>query len=177
MPTLSLYSQIKLGYVKVNHTSPPEYRFWARVNKDGPIHPLCGKCWTWDGKKSNRCRGSMKIRGKGILAHRYSWILHYGDIPDDKVILHRCDNAGCVNYKHLFIGTQIDNIADRDEKERQARGDRIWATKLTIEEVIEIKRRYTPYCRANGCEALAKEFGVQPLAIYCILKGKTWKYV
>lgn len=84
-------------------------------------------CWLWLGALFVSGYGWFQ-RGHrkqpGARANRISWELHRGPIPDGLCVLHRCDNPSCVNPDHLFIGTQLDNIADRDRKGRQARGVR-----------------------------------------------------
>src|SRR5690349_20959313 len=106
----SLYERIKSGEVKVRldgpNPFPPEYRFWAQVDKDGPtVYEHLGKCWLWTGKTKGTNSGhvTMIVNGKSVLIHRFSWGLHYGDIPDNKFVLHRCDNPRCTNPEHLFL--------------------------------------------------------------------------
>jgi hypothetical protein len=108
---LTLYRKIKLGLVPANNRAPVEHRFWAKVNKDGPIHPTHGKCWLWTAGTLPAGYG----RFAGNLAHRYSWRLHVGPIPAGMSILHKCDTPSCVNPRHLFLGTQQDNLADMRE--------------------------------------------------------------
>lgn len=101
-----------------------ESRFWAKVNKQGPIHPvLKSRCWLWTATKFSSGYGVFSF-GAGQRANRYSWILHYGDIPEELFVLHKCDNPACVNPKHLFLGTHQDNMDDMTQKKRQAVGDR-----------------------------------------------------
>lgn len=93
-----------------------EASFWRKVNRSaGP-----GSCWEWMGRKS-RGYGSLTRKtphGTFIRAHRYAWYLANGPIPDGMVICHKCDNPGCVNPAHLFIGTQDQNNKDRAAKGR-----------------------------------------------------------
>jgi hypothetical protein len=80
-------------------------RFWTKVMKsDG--------CWLYNGCKTRFGYGKFAITGGWVLAHRISWLLSFGNIPEDSCVLHRCDNPGCVNPDHLFLGTQLDNIYD-----------------------------------------------------------------
>jgi hypothetical protein len=94
-----------------------EERFWAQVEKtDG--------CWLWTGNKDRDGYGHIKHGGKSIGAHRASYLIHNGEIPEGQVICHTCDNPACVRPDHIFSGTVADNNRDRDEKGRSASGDR-----------------------------------------------------
>ena len=73
------------------------------------------------------------MNGKPTKAHRASWIYHYGSIPDGKQVLHKCDNRLCINPKHLFLGTNLDNIIDCMVKGRRGR-------RLTDDEVVWIRK-------------------------------------
>jgi hypothetical protein len=88
------------------------------------------------------------------LAHRVAWELANGPIPDGLFVCHRCDVPLCVNPVHLFLGTAADNHADMVGKGRQAKGFQLPHTKLTSEQIEEIRRR--PETQA----AIAKEFGI-----------------
>ena len=94
-------------------------RFWKYVDK-GDGNPY--KCWEWIGTK-NRGYGqlSSKRNQSPYKAHRLSVIIHYGYIPDGMCILHKCDNPSCVNPRHLFYGTQSDNMADAAKKKKLGR--------------------------------------------------------
>lgn len=92
----------------------PEQRFWARVKKTST-------CWLWTGAKIPDGYGSIWVEGKPTAAHRISWEIHHGKIPNGMCVLHDCpggDNPACVNPKHLFLGTKQDNAIDREKKGR-----------------------------------------------------------
>lgn len=114
-------------------------RFLAKVNKAGK-----NGCWEWIGAKScNNTRrnsakyGQFNIKGKHKRAHRISYMLFKGPIPENMCVCHTCDNASCVNPDHLFLGSYADNNADRDRKGRQVPGKKL--KYLTAVEVFEIK--------------------------------------
>lgn len=93
-------------------------RFWSKVNKNGPIHPVLGtRCWTWIGGKRDRGYGAFRYLDSQS-AHRVSWILKFGQIPKSKLVCHHCDNPSCVNPDHLFVGTSLDNNQDMVKKGR-----------------------------------------------------------
>jgi hypothetical protein len=88
-------------------------KFWSLVRKDQA-------CWAWTGGTNGRGYGALHVAGRKVLAHRFSYELHFGRIPPGRVIMHRCDNPICVRPDHLKLGTQLDNIADREAKGRGA---------------------------------------------------------
>lgn len=95
-------------------------RLWAKVDVRGP-----DDCWEWQGSKVGEY-GHIGVGGrenKLVLTHRAAYEVSVGPIPDGMKVCHTCDNPPCCNPKHLFLGTQADNVRDRDAKGRTARGD------------------------------------------------------
>ena len=100
-------------------TLPPtntiEDRFWSKVRKDDG-------CWEWTASVNRRCYGWFhfggKVERKALKAHRVSWELHNGPIPEGLWVLHKCDNPRCVRPDHLFLGDRTDNMRDCAAKGR-----------------------------------------------------------
>lgn len=120
-------------------------RFWSKVNKNGRIIEYVGSaCWEFTGS-INKKTGYGFFKGmKQISAHRYSWILTNGPIPDDMFVCHKCDNRCCVNTDHLFLGTMQDNIDDMHAKMRggSSIGEEVNTAKLKNEDIPIIRQRY-----------------------------------
>lgn len=96
-------------------------RFWRKVNKE-----TSSGCWLWTASKRNKGYGAFAYTLDDTLyqerAHRFSWMLYCGPIPEGLFVLHRCDTPACVNPEHLFLGTNQDNIKDMLAKGRHVRG-------------------------------------------------------
>jgi hypothetical protein len=149
-------------------------RFWRQVG--------CGRaeeCWKWRGRAKPGRGGYIRIGARCVgrrveFVHRVAWRLHHGVIPTHHFVCHRCDNPPCCNPAHLFLGTTQDNTADRDQKQRQSRGEVHPKAKLTDELVRSIRRRAASGETGN---AIAVELGLERNTIYALLRGKTWKHV
>ncbi len=170
----------------------PEKRFWAKVNKQGVIHPTLGQCCIWTAGCFSNGYGQFSTRSGNHRSHRYSWILKHGNIPIGVCVLHRCDNILCVNPEHLFLGSQADNIHDmvskdrhtygathgsRTKPERVRRGSNHGMSKLTEQDIISIRALYRYRSSEFGSYGLARRYGVSQHLIMCILKNKNWKHV
>lgn len=177
IPKPSIHQLIKLGKIKVNRKSPNEHIFWSKVNKDGPIHPVCGQCWIWTGFKDKDGYGGLSVNNKPMRAHRYSYRLHNKDFNETLNVLHHCDTPSCVNPSHLFEGTTADNNADMHAKNRYKIGEDHGRAKFTDDQIREIRRRYKPRHHKDGASAMAREFGVYVLTITFIVKRKTWRHL
>ena len=147
-------------------------RFWQKVHA-----PSEDECWEWLGAKHHQWKyGNFFYEGSIQAAHRVSWKIHYGEIPDGLVVCHKCDNPPCVNPRHLFLGTIFDNNADRQKKGRSARnlGRKNGRAKLSQEQVVEIRESRRQ--GVSGAE-LGRIYGVSKETIYHICSGMIWAHV
>ena len=133
-------------------------------------------CWIWTGGKGKNQYGLIQEAGKAskkLLAHRVSYEIHNGKIPDGLVVMHSCDNPSCVNPEHLSLGTHKENTADMIAKGRKVNtpvhGEKNGKSRLNLTQVEYIK----------GCDktnaALARELNVSPNCIRGVRTGRTWK--
>ena len=161
----------------------PVARFWAKVNRDGPtmLH-MESPCWVWTGAENGRGYGRLGIGDVWVYAHRHSFILANGPLPEfpgthAACVLHRCDNPPCVRPDHLFLGTQRENLADMMRKGRanQVRGERTRAARLTDAQVREIRTLYAAGI-LDGPK-LAGRFGVDHSTVYAIINRRTWRHL
>lgn len=134
------------------------------------------ECWIWTGKAHKRRYGYLGYQGRFVLAHRLSWELTNGPIPEGMDVCHTCDNPPCCNPAHLWIGTRADNNADKIAKGREVvlRGEMHGMAKLTWDQVSEIRSRYG--AGEKGQVALAREYGVSKNLIHLIVTWKIWKH-
>ena len=160
-------------------------RFFDKVEVRGPF-----ECWDWQGGRYPNGYGRFWFRGKGMGAHRFS-LLASGTDVEGKIVCHRCDNPVCVNPKHLFTGTYKDNMQDaskkgrmfsgersEEQKKNQPRGSEVkHLSKLSEEQVLEIRKKYKKGVRGKGARVLAKEFKVTTTAVQQIVNRKTWRHV
>lgn len=121
-------------------------------------------CLEWQSSLLSSGYGAFRIRDKTVTAHRFSYTLHFGEIPEGQFVCHRCDNRKCVNPDHLFLGTHSENMADAGSKFRLRYGDNHHYSKIPeseIENILTSKESFS---------ALAKRYGVTSSAI-CRIKS------
>ena len=135
-------------------------RILSRVEKNND-------CWEWKGYIARTGYAQMKLQKKIKLAHRLSYELFIGDIPENSLVLHKCDNRKCVNPDHLFLGSHFDNTRDMCEKNRQTSHGRFKPEDIKF---IREEHPKTPM------KDLAQKYGVNYVTIMNIINKKTWKY-
>ena len=125
-------------------------------------------CHEWQSKIDKGGYGHFTLgTGNHVRAHRYAWMIAYGEIPHGKLVCHRCDNPRCVNPEHLFIGTYSDNA-----KDMVAKGRFVGRRKLSSKDVQHIKSL------KGGCfsqDFIAKMYGVDQTAISRIWLDQTYQ--
>ena len=149
-----------------------EDRFWDKVDVRGP-----DECWEWTASTSggDYCYGQLRVNGRLPKAHRLAWEIEYGPIPDGLYVLHKCDNPPCCNPAHLFLGTHADNMRDRNEKGRTARGIQNPTGKLTRDSVRQVR---TLYATGKFSQMqLGKRFGVSFQTIGSIVRREKWAWL
>jgi hypothetical protein len=138
-------------------------RFWSKVDKTGD-------CWVWTAASARMGYGAFFV-GKLRPAHRVSWEMANGPIPDGLLVLHRCDNPPCVRPDHLFLGTHAENTADAITKGRLASGERHGRHKLGAEAVPSIRARWAAGERLAD---IAADFGISRSQVSRIGLGRKW---
>ena len=148
-------------------------RFWAKVTKGWP-----DGCWLWSGSISHGY-GSFKVE-KTERAHRVSWELHNGPIPDGLWVLHKCDEPSCVNPQHLFLGTHAENMTDAAAKGRMPgrphiRGVRSSRRAILSEQDVHAIRRELAIGQNRA--SIARRFGVSWSQVTNIYLGRSWGWL
>ena len=149
-----------------------EERFWEKVKTS-----KSNECWEWQGSKIRDGYGHIRDKEqKYQMAHRISWQLFNGEIPNGLWVLHKCDNPSCVNPNHLEIGTASKNTLDAYKRGRMnKKGEKNSLAKLTVITVQEIKKLYKNYDLTQ--KRLAKKFGIGQSAISRIVNNKRWTHI
>jgi hypothetical protein len=124
-------------------------------------------CWQWTStvrkpyKKYSYANGEIVRHKVKYHAHRVSWLIHRGEIPNDMHVLHKCDNPLCVNPEHLYLGTHRNNMRDMSIRNRAH-----WR-KITNEQALEIR------ASNETLKVLATKYGVHPSSIWYIRKRRS----
>lgn len=153
-------------------------RFWSKVDKRGP-----DDCWEWQGGLTNPQRGEgygrfRYLNGQTMHATHVALLLSDIEIPEGMKVLHHCDNPHCVNPKHLYIGTQQDNIDDMRSRGRDnfaSPGVSNPASKVTPDLVREIRAKYATGRYSQ--EKLGKMYGLHQAHVSRIIRRTSWQHI
>jgi hypothetical protein len=164
-------------------------RFWATATKEQKLSRLKlsfekyaikneNGCWGWNGNPVRKYP-SVQYESKSMLAHRASWLIHHGEIPEGLFVCHHCDNPRCTNPKHLFLGTETDNVRDMYNKGRHPilKGEKAPGSKLTELQVRIIKTLLLKDASWQHIEKIANIMKVSFTTIYDIKAERTWKHI
>jgi hypothetical protein len=142
------------------------HRFWSKVN---PAPSEC--CWEWTACTYLDGYGQFRLNNQLSPAHRVAYTLTKGEIPDGLMVRHTCDNRLCSNPSHLILGTHANNMKDRQERKRQAKGQYNGNSKLTDKQAMEI------YNSPLSQHKLAKLYNICTSNISLIKHKKIWKHI
>jgi hypothetical protein len=148
-------------------SKPLAERFWAKVKRGNA-------CWIWKAYRNANGYGTIGQGGRQaphLLAHRVSWMIHFGPIPEKLAVLHKCDNPACVKPSHLFLGTHDDNMKDAAVKGRTAKGEGHGLSKLKKSAIFLIR---SMECRQTE---IADTFGITQSNVSRIRNNHTWKHI
>lgn len=152
-------------------------RFFSKIRPG-----LEGQCWEWAGSHMPNGYTSFQLdrttigRGKTVLGHRYMYEYVYGPMPEGMCVCHRCDNRGCVNPTHMFMGTRKDNAHDAVRKGRNSRGSVNGMSILTESDIPRLRTLITTGPRGTQ-RRLAREHGISESSMSQMIHGKTWRHV
>lgn len=148
-------------------------RFWRNVRILGE-----NDCWEWKASTYKKSRyGRFSIKRKNLLTHRVSWVIaNSEEIPFGLMVLHKCDNPPCCNPKHLFLGTQTENMQDMASKGRTkiSYGEHNFLAKLKEKDIPKILSLLS---KGVSQKEIAKIFGVTQTTISRVKVRETWSWV
>ena len=152
-----------------------EKRFWANVDVRGP-----DDCWGWLVSKCQGGYGRMRVNGESRQATHILFYLRHGSWPPKgRTCNHHCDNPGCLNPRHLYLGTRKSNARDRVQHgrcwEKVNMGERNGRARLTDDDARRIRRLILQGDLTQ--KEIAHRFGVANVQISRIKTGKRWTHV
>lgn len=168
-----LHYECVVPYVAKLKMARLEERFWSFVDKS-PNQGPNGDCWEWQGKRDQDGYGRFSVQNKAFKPHRFSYKLANGKLPEDLLVCHSCDNPPCVNPKHLFLGSNRDNMQDMVNKGRSLKGEANRVSKLNGGKVKFIRNLYK---NGYNCAQISRMFKMDSSTIGDIVNRKYWKHI
>lgn len=165
--------------MQIQRLRPPIERFKSNLSKrESGCIEWTGHTIKSNGRESHRY-GRLNVNKVSMLAHRYAYVLAKGEIPAGMNVCHSCDNTICCNPDHLFLGTQLQNMADmkakgRSHKEAPCKGEAHPRAKLKESDVVAIRVRYES---GESITSMSKEYGVTGVVLWKAATKRTWKHV
>jgi hypothetical protein len=141
-------------------------RFWDKVNRTSDP----SDCWEWNAYTSKKGYGHFSLRNNVLRAHRLAYELCKGPIPPNMYVLHKCNNTKCCNPSHLRIGSQLDNMKDRENSAHTARGLKNGRCKLSSRQIEDIRMLISI---GRSQREIATQYGVTHGTIGAIHRGIT----
>ena len=161
---------MKLCKENRNHKTP------TRIILDNVEYAQRKGCWKWTGAKNNKGYGSAGYNGRIEGAHRISYMVFIGEIPEGKNVCHTCDDPACVFPGHLFLGTQSENLQDMRDKGRGRVQDGEKNNMATLTEIDVRNMRADHKCGATAKE-LAEVYRTSKQNIYRIINRERWTHI
>lgn len=134
-------------------------------------------CWEWTGSRNKEGYGYLSYKNDTEYAHRVAICLFTKASIKNVFVCHECDNPGCVNTKHLFIGNAKINKLDSVSKRRHTFGIRQPGAKLSEEDVLYIRKYYKRFDPKFNMYMLAKKYGVRPCTIDKVINRVSWRHI
>lgn len=177
-----------LPIIKIpNIKKKDQIRFWSKAQLTANPET----CWEWGAAKDKKGYGRFSLNFKEkYMAHRMAYFLHNKKPIGNLLVCHNCDNPGCINPNHLFLGTHADNFNDMKKKgrsckgerhrnqkypEKRQRGETNGASVLNDGQVLAIRQEYST--GSFMIKEVAHKYGVSATATSQIIHRKTWKHI
>ncbi len=148
-----------------------ETYFWSKIDIRGPDECWPCKCWRLKGY------GQIRFGNRNLRTHRLAWEFHNKkEAPKEMLVCHKCDNPPCCNPKHLYLGTSMQNVEDKINRNRMPnlKGEKNGRAKLTESDVIEIKNQLI---LGDSCLEISNKFNVKSGHIRAIRNGHRWPHI